>query len=374
MASVQSMRIHVIARDIQRHDAVGNFCRQIHAFLSAHGHNVSLAAENSHPDDRSSISLLSDVIRKIAADDVVIFHFSTEDPAFPVVAALDNAKILYFHNITPERFFRGSDERTADLVRLGLEQRPVAARFDVLMANSHATARVLHEGLAAADRKHILESGIVDCPPLIGVDRWTTIVEDSAATEVDARTVLFVGRLAPHKGVKQLIEGFALLAAKDNSARLVCVGGSPGAPETSALIACIAQLEPATAQRIQLVHGVSDAALKSIYKRAGACASMSRHEGFGVPLVDALVFDKPLVINAEAGMMETAGEAAIVVDASNPQAVATALGAALNDNATRARLASARGARLDTLRHLADGHLILNAVNQARTLHRARII
>jgi glycosyltransferase involved in cell wall biosynthesis len=368
------MRIHVIARDIRRHDAVGNFCRQIHAFLGTHGYDVSLAAENYHADDRFPINQLADIIPQITGDDIIIFHFSTEDPAFPVVAALDCPKVLYFHNITPERFFTGSDERTADLVRLGLGQRPCAASFDVLMANSQVTARVLYEGLAAADRKRIGESGIIDCPPLIGVDRWTTIEEEPTATDVNARTVLYVGRQAPHKGIRELVEGFALLAAGDDSVGLVCVGGSPDALENCALPASIAALEPPIAQRIKFVHDIPDGVLKSIYTRAGVCASMSRHEGFGVPLVDGLAFDKPLVINAEAGMMETAGEAAIVVDASDPEAVATALGAALNDKATRTRLASARRARLETLRHLADGHLILNAVNQARTLHRARIV
>lgn len=368
------MRIHVIARDIQKHDAVGNFCLQVHALLATHGYDVLLAAENSNVDDRFRVGRLADIIPQIVADDVIIFHFSTEDPAFPVIAALDCPKILYFHNITPERFFTGSDERTAGLVRLGLEQRPYAAQFDVLMANSRATARVLYEGLAAADRKRIRESEIIDCAPLIGVDRWDTVAEEPAATGADVRTVLYVGRLTPHKGVKQLIEGFALLAADDDGVSLVCVGGSPDAVETSALTASVAALEPSIARRIRFFHGISDGALKSIYKRAGVCASMSRHEGFGVPLVDALTFDKPLVINAEAGMMETAGEAAIVVDASDPGAVAAALGMAFNDKVTRERLASARRSRLETFRHFADGHLILNAVKQARTQHRARTV
>jgi hypothetical protein len=64
----------------------------------------------------------------------------------------------------------------------------------------------------------------------------------------------------------------------------------------------------------------------------------------------------------------------LVVDALSPEAVANALGAALDDNAARERLASARRTRLETLRRLADGHLILNAVNQARDLHRARSV
>jgi glycosyltransferase involved in cell wall biosynthesis len=174
--------------------------------------------------------------------------------------------------------------------------------------------------------------------------------------------------------VAQLIEGFALQAAKDDNIRLVCVGGAPDSSDTSMLTERIVALEPAIAQRIRLVHGISDGALKSIYKSVGVCVSMSLHEGFGVPLVDALLFDKPLVINAEAGMMETAGEAAIVVDALSPEAVANALGATLNDNVTRERLASARRTRLEALRRLADGHLILNAVNQARDLHRARSV
>lgn len=368
------MRVYVVARDIQRHDAVGNFCNQIKAFLAGQGFDVALVAENCHPDDRPSIGNTSDVLPQITVDDVAFFHFSTEDPAFPAIAALDNAKILYFHNITPERFFSGIDALTANLVKLGLEQRPLTSKFDVLMANSRATAHVLHDGLATADRLRIRDSEIISCPPVIGIDRWARITEEVSCVHVDSRTVLYVGRLAPHKGVRQLIEGFTLLAANDDAAHLVCVGGSPASADTHALAETIAAIEPAIAQRIQLVHGISDGALKSIYRNVGICASMSQHEGFGVPLVDALVFDKPLVINSEAGMMETVGDAAIVVNASSPEAVAKALSSALNDTAVRERLASARKARVGVLRQLADGHLILDAVNRARTLHRARIV
>jgi glycosyltransferase involved in cell wall biosynthesis len=368
------MRIHVIARDIQRLDSVGNFCRQVHAFLVSKGFDVTLAAENCDPDDRATIARLPDAIPQIAVEDVVIFNFSTMDPAFPAIAALDRAKILYFHNITPERFFAGVDERTAQLVKLGFEQRTLAASFDVLMANSRTTARVLYEGLTATDRERISETAIVNCPPVIDAGRWTRISEQAAAGGADSRTVLYVGRLAPHKGVLQLIEGFTLLAATDDRLRLVCVGGSPDSPHTSTLVERVAALEPSIGRRIRFMHGIADEVLKSIYHNVGVCASMSQHEGFGISLVDALLFDKPLVINAEAGMMESVGDAAIVVNASIPRSVADALGAALDDDATRRRLASARRARLDSFRHFSDGHLILNAVNQARALHRARTV
>jgi glycosyltransferase involved in cell wall biosynthesis len=368
------MRICMIARDIQRHDAVGNFCRQIHAFLSAQGYDVRMAAENCHPDDRMSVATLPQVLAELAVDDLILFHFSTSDPEFPAIAAVDNPKILYFHNITPARFFTDVDEQTASLVRGGLDLRPLAARFDVLMANSRVSAKLLHEGLAPADQQRIGKSDIVDCPPIIGLDRWAGIEEESVATPVDSKTTLYVGRLFPHKGVLQLIEGFAVLAARDPRARLLCVGGSGILSYRSALTARIAELEPSIAQRVEFLTDVSDGALKSIYERAGACVSMSFHEGFGVPLVDALVFDKPLVIRAEAGMIETVGDAAMIIDDPTPGAIADALAAALDDEVTRQRLAAARSRRLDRLRRLADGHLILDAVNRARALHRARIV
>jgi glycosyltransferase involved in cell wall biosynthesis len=368
------MRICVIARDIQRHDAVGNFCRQIDAFLSAQGYDVRLAAENCYPDDRMLVATLPQVLSDLAADDLIMLHFSTSDPNFPAIAALGNPKILYFHNITPERFFADADQRTASLVRTGLDQRPLAAQFDVLMANSRVSANVLHEGLAPADQHRIGKADIVDCPPVIGLERWAGIEEESSAAPVDSETVLYVGRLFPHKGVMQLIEGFAVLAARDPRVRLLCVGGSDISSYRSALMGRIGELESSITQRVQFLSDISDGMLKSIYKKAGACVSMSFHEGFGVPLVDALVFDKPLVVHAEAGTIETVGDAAIIVDDPVPEAIADAITAALNDGTARERLAAARSTRLNRLRRLADGHLILDAVSRARSLHRARIV
>lgn len=368
------MRIYVIARDIQRQDAVGNFCRQIQSFLQARGFDACLVAENCHPNDRSSIEHPSKVIPKIGPDDISFFHFSTEDPAFAAIAALSNSKILYFHNITPERFFEGIDARTARLVRAGLEQRSLATKFDVLMANSRATAQVLYEGMSPAGRSRFDAAEIVMCPPVIDIDRWDLIDEESTDVGPDPKTVLYVGRLEPHKGVRQLIDGFALLAAKESRASLICVGGLPDSAGMHALTPAIEATEPSIRDRIRFVHGISDGALKSIYRKAGVFASMSMHEGFGVPLVDAMVFDKPLVINEEAGMVETAGDAAIIVDGSSPKKVAEALGTALNDGNVREGLALARAERLRTFRRLASGQLILDAIDRARTLHRARIV
>ncbi len=76
----------------------------------------------------------------------------------------------------------------------------------------------------------LAKDAIISCPPVIDIDRWTIVDEESVPVEVHSGTILYVGRLAPHKGVRQLIDGFSLLAARDQRVRLVCVGGTPIRP------------------------------------------------------------------------------------------------------------------------------------------------
>jgi glycosyltransferase involved in cell wall biosynthesis len=367
-----SPRVFVIARDIQRNDAVGNFCEQVGMLLRRAGFDAVLAAENCHPDDRARILPMPAALAEIAPEDTIIFQFSTEDPAFPAVAALPNPKIVFYQNITPERFFRGTDERTADLVKQGLAQRGLCGRFDVIMANSRATAAALIEDLPADQAAGIDVEQIVPCPPVIGVERWDNVAAPDAQAGSDERLVLFVGRLVPHKGIDDLIAGFAHLARSDQEVRLAIVGGPSQSDYALGLKQRVGDLDPAIGGRIAFHHDIGEDDLKRLYQQATVCASMSRHEGFGVPLLDAMFFGKPLVIRAEPGMIETAGDAAIVVADPTPQATAAALDAALNDRQVGADLAAGRVRQLEKLKAAADGRRIIEAIAKARTIWRAR--
>ncbi|OYU88136.1 MAG: glycosyl transferase family 1 [Bradyrhizobiaceae bacterium PARB1] len=344
---------------------------QIGKLLDDAGFDARLAAENCHPDDRAHILKMPEALTTITPDAIVLFQFSTYDPAFPAVAALPNPKIVFFQNITPERFFRGHDDHTADLVRQGLDQRPLCAQFDVIMANSIATAAALCEGLPAESAAAIDQTRIVACPPVIGTDRWDDIVPGETLDSDKRRLILFVGRLVPHKGVDDLIDGFALLANDNLDVRLAIVGGPANSPLALALKQRVAALDTRIASRIAFHHDISEAELKALYHEAHVCASMSQHEGFGVPLLDAMFFDKPLVIRSEPGMEETAGDAALVIGTPEAANIAGALAFALNDAGVQARLAQARAIRLDRFRRSADGTIIINAL--AKALRQAKM-
>src|SRR5262245_39952017 len=106
-----------MARDIRRRDAVGSFCFQMQDLLAREGYRTKLAAGNCADEHRELILPIPRALAELRSEDVVIFHFSIEDPALPGTAAISNAKIMYFHNITPASFYREVDEATADLVQ-----------------------------------------------------------------------------------------------------------------------------------------------------------------------------------------------------------------------------------------------------------------
>jgi glycosyltransferase involved in cell wall biosynthesis len=371
-ATVDGGTIVIMARDIRRRDAVGSFCFQMQDLLAREGYRTKLAAENCDSEHRELILPIPRALSELGSEDVVIFHFSIEDPALPGTAAISNPKILYFHNITPASFYREVDEATADLVQRGLDQRPLGGRFDVLLANSKVSAAVLHAGLVVADRDRIAPTDIVVCPPFVGIDRWQSVKPVPIPLPAGDRLVLYVGRLQPHKAVDRLLEGFIALQSRDSSMALAIVGEPAASPYARQLKDRAKSLGRARAEHIQFYHGISDGALRFLYERAALCASMSGHEGFGVPVVDAIIFDKPLVISAEPAMMETAGDAAIVV--GNSGSVAAAFAAALDDEAVRKELKAARQARLALFRKAGNGRIILDAVSTARSRFRARTL
>ncbi|NVO17986.1 MAG: glycosyltransferase [Rhodoplanes sp.] len=355
--------LHVIARDIQRNDAVGNFCMQIADHFAKLGNPVSVAAENFGSRATDGIFPISAALDKIKSNDTILFHYSTEDPWFERIAALSNPKILYFHNITPPEYFRGVDPRTEGLVAAGLAQRWHAGRFDVLMANSTVSARVLWEGLSGPDQDRIAASAVLCCPPIIDMDRWRSAEDELVERPPAVRYLLSVGRLVPHKSVIDVIEGFALAAADDPDLGLAIVGGPAEGPYFAQLAGRAAALDDDVGRRIRFYSGISDGALRHLFSAAAGFVSMSRHEGFCVPLADALAFDLPVIIRREPGMMETAGPAALAVESAADLAAAIA---ALRDGPTREALARARTRQVAALREAASGRLLEQAVALAR--------
>jgi L-malate glycosyltransferase len=136
-------------------------------------------------------------------------------------------------------------------------------------------------------------------------------------------TVLFVGRLAPHKRQDLVIQAFARFRRRQPEAQLILVGTSLGSEFEAELRRLADRLAPGAVS----FHtgGISGEQLTSCYRRAHAFLCLSEHEGFCIPLLEAFHFGVPVIARNAGAVGEVVGEAGILLDAQDDVAVAAEL-------------------------------------------------
>jgi len=152
--------------------------------------------------------------------------------------------------------------------------------------------------------------------------------------------ILFVGRIVPSKQQHELVKAlWAYRRLYDPSARLHLVGGTSSFAYLKALRGFIHDLGLADA--VRLPGEVSDAALRAYFGAADVYLSLSVHEGFGVPLIEAMVAGVPVLARGVGAGAERGGEGALLLAGAAPTYGATALRRACTDAGLRRQLIDA---------------------------------
>jgi glycosyltransferase involved in cell wall biosynthesis len=151
---------------------------------------------------------------------------------------------------------------------------------------------------------------------------------------------LFVSRVAPHKCQHDVVRALAAYRRLyDPKARLHLVGGAGSAAYVSMLERYVAALGLAGA--VTLTGSVPAAALKSYYRSADVFVCLSEHEGFCVPVIEAMRLSTPVVAFASTALPETVAGAGVLLEAKDPVTVAAAVARVLTDESLRSRLVAA---------------------------------
>jgi glycosyltransferase involved in cell wall biosynthesis len=160
--------------------------------------------------------------------------------------------------------------------------------------------------------------------------------------------ILFVGRVVPSKAQHDLVKAlWAYRRLYDARARLHLVGGTSSYEYNKSLQEFVDDLGMERAVRI--AGEVSDASLAAYFAVADIFLSLSVHEGFGVPLVEAMSARIPVVTLDAGAVSETAGDAALVLESVDPSYVAAALHRVCTDDLLRHRLTEAGRLRAASL-------------------------
>jgi glycosyltransferase involved in cell wall biosynthesis len=173
--------------------------------------------------------------------------------------------------------------------------------------------------------------------------------------------LLFVGRVVPSKAQHDLVKAlWTYRRLYDPAARLHLVGGTSSFAYLKALRGFIGELGLADA--VRMPGDVSDAALAAYFAAADVYLSLSAHEGFGVPLLEAMTAGVPVVTRRVGAVAETVGEAALLVDAGDPLYIAATLRRVCTDGELRRRLVAAGRQRLSAFSPEAVTPLVVAAV------------
>ncbi len=156
--------------------------------------------------------------------------------------------------------------------------------------------------------------------------------------------LLAMGSVKPHKDLATLMAAFAEIAASWPDLRVLLVGGeAPGFIDGALLSA-----PTAVRARVAFAGRVSDGELRALYTRALAFVFPSRHEGFGLPPLEAMALGVPVVCARAASLPEVVGDAALMFPPGDEWALGNALRRLLGDSElrrTQAERGRARAAR-----------------------------
>jgi len=297
--------VHQLVSNFDYGDAIGNHTRALRALLRRWGHASDVYAQYTH-DALARDARFYTRYREVAGpDNIVLFHFSIGSEVTSFFAGLPDKKVLIYHNITPAEYFVGVNARVADRCRRGRwELERLAAVADLALGVSEFNRQELE---ATGFRR----TGVL--PILIDWASYTLPpVRALEAAYRDGTTLLYVGRVAPNKRIEDLIKTYYFYRRLDPGSRLLVVGSTV---DTEGYLAGCQKLaaELGVLDGVVFTASVPQADLCTYYRLATVYLSMSEHEGFCVPLLEAMHFGVPIVAYASTGVPGTMGDAGLLV-------------------------------------------------------------
>jgi glycosyltransferase involved in cell wall biosynthesis len=297
-------RVHLIARDIYKGDAIGNFVFELKRLLRSNGYKVIISAENFNSDIDLDINKLDDIKKHVRNDDVIFYNFSIYDPYLSDITKLDAKKILYFHGITPPELLCQYDVRTADLCQKGLRQLGSSEQFDAIVCNSNFSK---HQLLNHCDNN--APGGIIHIhPPFISSIMGKQRFRSSKKEYADRLILLFVGRVTPHKQVEHLVDLLAEAKKKVPNTVLHIVGKAENEAYKKQIESRISEKHLKAQVDVIFKGYITDHELEQEYSEADFFVTLSLHEGFCVPLYEAMRYEIPIIACGYSAIAETLGE------------------------------------------------------------------
>jgi glycosyltransferase involved in cell wall biosynthesis len=335
--------VHQFVPALLPRDATGDHTRALRDALRAAGWESDIYVEAAHDELQDEATYFEEYPSRARPGDVLLYQLGTSSPVAEFLLGRHEPLVLDYHNVTPESYYEGWEEHTAAKVALAREQVAALAPHAVLgIADSAFNARELEElGCRATAVVPILVDDDVVHGAVDAAER-----DRLAADHGDATVLLFVGRISPNKSHERLVEAlWVYRRLYDPSARLHLVGPTVTPSYAEAVFAFADELGLGDA--VRHAEGLTKAELAAWYEDGDVFVCLSEHEGFCIPLLEAMGAGTPIVALDAGAVGETLADAGILLAEARPATVAAAVDRIRRDDDLAAWLADAGRRRLE---------------------------
>jgi L-malate glycosyltransferase len=336
------MRVHQMVARMETGDAVSNQALAIHEILQGWDIESRIFAHDMEAPCRRVASLDSEYKPYMNhPEDLLIYHFSIYCENNELFLKSRNHKMLIYHNITPAEFFDGFFQQAADHCRQGRGLLPLLRDSDLGVGVSDFNRRELVEAGFDEEKTRVL-------PILPRVDRLDSLPIEPIMERrfADGKVnFLFVGRVVPNKKLEDVIKLFYTYHRGVNACSRLLIAGTMLSTYCSALQAMVDRM--GIEERVHFLGKVGDSSLKSLYRVADYYVSMSEHEGFCVPLLEAFHFGVPVLAYDAGAIAETMGGAGVLFEEKDYPLLAEFVDRLERDAFLRQRIIEAQRKRLE---------------------------
>lgn len=347
------MRVDQLVPAFHRGDAIGDTAFHMKNFFRSRGFSSEiycLDRDSGLEYDSRPFSSFPDP----GPNDVTILHFALPSPLTQGLIRSSGKKAIIYHNITPHEFFLDFSPEMARISRLGREE---------------LLTLIPHVSLALADseynRRELIDLGFSKSavfPLFIDFDKYrrapSRFVHDLFRD--DRTNILFVGRIVPNKRIEDLIKVvFYYKKFISPLVRLVVVGKTSSLPKYYQSLVQMADEFYLNPEEIRFTGHIPDEEMYALYKASDVFLSLSEHEGFGLPFMESMVFDLPIIAFNCTAVPFTLEGGGILIDSKDVARTAELVHVVKNDSELRKKIIAGQRRRVEAFKHAGiEGRLL----------------
>lgn len=288
-------------------DAIGDYTLEIQQILRKNGYESEIFSEVVHPRMGKYVKPLHEYENDESDDVLMLVHFSIGSDLGNLIPHLRGKKLLIYHNITPYNWFVDINKYLAYQCLVGRKQLELLRPFcPISLADSEYNRQEL-ESLGYTNtsvlpiRMHFEKFGGAPDPVTM-------------STYDDKRTnIIVVGRTIPNKRLEDCLKAFAYYQRfKNPLSRLIFVGMWNGFESYYGALRTM--MNELNLQDVVFTGHISFNELLAYFRLADLLLTMSEHEGFCVPILEAFSMNVPVLAWDACAIPYTAGQGAILIE------------------------------------------------------------